>query len=53
MLKPTGSEGYSWVDSVLDFHAIGPDFASSYPQPPNLCTEGMIDHAGRTWILTN
>ena len=24
--------------------------ASSYPQPPNLCTETVIDCAMRTWI---
>ena len=23
----------------------------SYPQPPNLCTEAVIDRVMRTWIL--
>ena len=26
---------------------------SSYPQPPNLCEEAVIDRAMRTWILAH
>ena len=34
------------------FKCIGSD-PSSYPQPPNLCTEAVIDRAMRTWILAH
>ena len=36
------------IRPVLEYACV---FPSSYPQPPNLCTEAVIDRAMITWIL--